>query len=123
YTDSSGKQQSRQVRKTRWRPVSGEVQHFFDDVLIRASRSLPDHLVNHMPPWPLKQLEPFQDAFLSGHVTERYAVNLRDGFREAKSVMENVITGLICRDIGGDDQRIEWRRQHYYGVTFKHTLF
>src|SRR5262249_30200992 len=55
-------------------------------------------------------------------VTERYAVNLREGLREAKSIMENEITGLICRDIGGDHQRIDWRQTHYVGVTFKHTL-
>jgi len=83
---------------------------------------MPGHLINHMPPWKLKELEPFQDAFLSGHVTERYAVSLSDGFREAKSVMEDQITGMINRDIGGDHQIIDWRKTRYVGVTFKHTL-
>ena len=41
YTDSEGKRQTRQVRRTRWTYVSGEVDHFFDDVLVCASRSLP----------------------------------------------------------------------------------
>src|SRR5262245_27660533 len=50
YTDAQGRQQTRQVRRTRWYPVSGEVRHFFDDVLIRASRSLPDHLMHKLPP-------------------------------------------------------------------------
>ncbi len=122
YTDSEGKQQSRQVRKTRWHRVSGEVRHFFDDVLIRASRTLPNHLVDHLSPWALKELEPFQDAFLSGHITERYAVDLKAGFHEAKEIMEDQITGMICRDIGGDHQRIDSRRTQYLGVTFKHTL-
>jgi hypothetical protein len=122
YTDAQGKQQSRQVRRTRWYPVRGEVRHFFDDVLIRASQSLPSHLVDRLPPWELEQLEPFRDEFLSGHVTERYSVSLKDGFRHAKHVMEDAITGLIHRDIGGDHQRIEWRRTNYVGVTFKHTL-
>ena len=122
YTDSDGKTQTRQVRRTRWYSVSGEVQHFFDDVLVRALRSLPDHLVDRLPPWALKELEPFQDAFLSGHVTERYSVNLREGFQTAKSLMENKITELIREDIGGDHQRIDSRRTHYVGVTFKHTL-
>lgn len=122
YTDAQGKQQSRQVRRTRWTSVSGEVQHFFDDVLIRASRTLPDHLVHKLPPWRLKELEPFQDEFLAGHVAERYSVSLREGFRDARGVMEDAITGLICQDIGGDHQQIEWRKTRYVGVTFKHTL-
>jgi DNA-directed RNA polymerase subunit RPC12/RpoP len=122
YTDSQGKTQTRQVKHTRWYPVSGEVQHFFDDVLIRASHTMPGHLADRLRPWELHELEPFQDAFLSGHVTERYSVSLKDGFREAKDVMHDHITGLIRHHIGGDHQRIDWRRTNYVGVTFKHLL-
>jgi len=122
YTDAEGKRQTRRVCKTRWYPVSGEVRHFFDDVLVRASHTLPGQLMDRLPPWHLKELEPFRAEFLSGHVTERYAVSLKEGFRVAKGVMEDEITGLIRRDIGGDHQRIEWRRTNYLGVTFKHTL-
>ena len=122
YTDSNGKRRTRSVRRTRWYPASGEVSHFFDDVLIRASDSLPNHLTNRLHPWPIGDLEPFRDEFLSGHVAERYSVSLKEGFRNAKGVMHDVITGLIRRDIGGDHQRIDWRRTNYVGVTFKHTL-
>jgi DNA-directed RNA polymerase subunit RPC12/RpoP len=122
YTDSQGKRQSRQVRRTRWYPVSGEVRHFFDDVLIKAAQTLPAHLVDRMAPWRLEELEPFREEFLSGHLTERYSVSLKGGFKQAKSRMEDEITGLIHRDIGGDHQQIDWRRTNYVGVTFKHTL-
>jgi len=122
YTDSNGKRQTRSVRRTRWYHASGEVQHFFDDVLIKASESMPVHLVDKMAPWKLDELEPFRPEFLSGHVTERYSVSLKLGFREARSIMEDAITGLIRRDIGGDHQRIHTRRTNYVGVTFKHTL-
>jgi DNA-directed RNA polymerase subunit RPC12/RpoP len=122
YTDSDGKRQTRQVRKTRWYSVSGEVRHFFDDVLVRGSETLPEHLTDRAGPWPLQELEPFRDEFLSGHVTERYAVSLKEGFRTAKGIMEDEITGLVHRDIGGDHQIIDWRRTNYLGVTFKHTL-
>lgn len=122
YTDSQGKRQTRRVRKTRWWPVSGEVQQFFDDVLVRATRTLPAHLCDKLPPWHTDELEPFRPEFLSGHVTERYAVSLKDGFHTAREIMADQITGLIRRDIGGDHQRIEWRRTNYVGVTFKHAL-
>jgi DNA-directed RNA polymerase subunit RPC12/RpoP len=122
YTDSDGKRQTRQVRKTRWWPVSGEVRHFFDDVLVRASTTLPGHLADKVGPWKLQELEPFREEFLSGHVTERYAVSLKDGFSTAKEIMSGTITSLIRRDIGGDHQIIDSQRTNYVGVTFKHTL-
>ena len=80
------------------------------------------HLVDRMRPWELGELEPFREEFLSGHLTERYSVSLTEGFDDAKGVMENTITGLIHRDIGGDHQRISSRRTNHVGVTFKHTL-
>ena len=122
YTDSDGRRQTRQVRKTRWWPVSGEVRHFFDDVLVRAAHTLPGQLTDQLRPWHLKDLEPFREEFLSGHLTERYAVSLNEGFETAKGMMANDITGLIRRDIGGDHQTIDRRRTNYLGVTFKHTL-
>lgn len=122
YTDSDGKRQTRTVTRTRWWPVSGEVQHFFDDVLIRAAESLPAKLVDKSGPWELKDLEPFRSEFLSGHVAERYTVSLKDGFKSAREVMSDYITGLIRHDIGGDHQRIHTRRTNYVGVTFKHCL-
>lgn len=122
YTDSDGKRKTRQVRRTRWYPVSGEVSHFFDDMLVRGSRTLPGPLTDALPPWHLSELEPFRGEFLSGHLTERYSVSLKEGFRVARGIMEDQITGLIYRDIGGDHQVIEWRRTNYVGVTFKHVL-
>ena len=81
------------------------------------------------PPWSiacsrgnLTDLEPFREEFLSGHLTERYAVGLKEGFHEAKEIMEDHITGLIRQDIGGDHQRIDSRRTNHVGVTFKHIL-
>lgn len=122
YTDSNGNRQTRSVTKTRWYSVSGEVEHFFDDVLIRAAKTLPGHLVEKLNPWNLQSLEPFKDDFLSGHQAERYSVSLIDGYGQAKLVMADYITSLIRRDIGGDHQRISWQQTQHVAVTFKHTL-
>jgi DNA-directed RNA polymerase subunit RPC12/RpoP len=58
-TDAQGQQvtQTRQVMRTRWYSVSGEVRHFFDDVLICGSRSLQDGEVQQLAPWELDRLE------------------------------------------------------------------
>jgi len=113
---------TRTVTKTNWYTVSGEVQHFFDDVLVCGSKSVPPHLVTWLEPWDLKKLEPFRAEFLSGFKTERYGVGLREGFGEAKRAMEPEIVRLIRRDIGGDHQRIEFKKTQYAAVTFKHLL-
>jgi DNA-directed RNA polymerase subunit RPC12/RpoP len=115
-------QKTRTVTRTDWTPVSGEVQHFFDDVLVCGSKSIPPHLIDGLEPWNTGELEPFQDAFLAGLKTERYAVDLRAGLKVAKQIMQPTIENLICRDIGGDHQRIESTDTRYLGVTFKHCL-
>jgi DNA-directed RNA polymerase subunit RPC12/RpoP len=122
YTDAQGKRQTRQVRKTRWHYVSGEVDHFFDDVLVCASKSLPLNYVNALEPWDLAHLETFRPEFLSGFKTERYVVTLADGFATAQQIMDVEIRRLCCRDIGGDHQQLSSVNTQHVGVTFKHIL-
>jgi DNA-directed RNA polymerase subunit RPC12/RpoP len=123
-TDANGNmvQRSRQVTKTRWTPVSGMVRHFFDDVLICASRSVSEHLVRGLAPWDLPKLEDFRAELLSGFQTERYAVGLREGFEKAKRIMDAEIRRLCTRDIGGNHQRLYTVSTQHVGVTFKHIL-
>src|SRR5262245_61532387 len=115
-------QRSRTVTRTNWYPVSGEVQHFFDDLLVCGSKSIPPHLLDELEPWDTGELEPFQDSFLAGLKTERYAVDLRAGLKIAKQMMQPTIHSLVRQDIGGDHQRIEATDTRYLGVTFKHCL-
>jgi DNA-directed RNA polymerase subunit RPC12/RpoP len=120
--DGTTEQQSRTVTKTRWTPVSGEVQHFFDDVLVCASKSLPPAMVADLEPWHLEKLEPFQASYLSGFKTERYAIGLKEGFGRAKEFMEPEIHRLICQDIGGNHQQVRGKKTKYSSITFKHLL-
>jgi DNA-directed RNA polymerase subunit RPC12/RpoP len=113
---------TRTVTKTYWYPVWGEVQHFFDDVLVCGSKSVPKHLVRGMEPWQTEELEPFKSEFLAGMKTERYAVDLKEGLVEAKQIMEPTIDRLIREDIGGDHQQITSKDTRYLGITFKHCL-
>jgi hypothetical protein len=102
--------------------VCGEVQHYFDDVLICGSHGLPNDLVAALEPWDLQTLTPFQSEYLSGFKTERYAIGLEEGVGCAKTVMEKTIRRLVHQDIGGDHQRIVSLETRYLGVTFKHLL-
>jgi LSD1 subclass zinc finger protein len=114
---------TRQVRKIRWTYTSGSVSHWFDDVLVPASNTLPKKYVNRLEPWDTPNLVPFDERFLSGYKAESYQVDLKQGFEEAKVIMDSTIRELIRRDIGGDEQRIHTVDTKYSRITFKHVLF
>ena len=122
YRDSDGKMKTRQERRTRWRSVSGLVHDRFNDVLVRASRSLPEKEANNLEPWALNTLVPYKDDYLSGFKAETYQINLASGFEIAKNIMSPRIDVTICRDIGGDEQRITTKTTNYNDITFKHIL-
>ncbi|WP_296431318.1 primosomal protein N' (replication factor Y) - superfamily II helicase [Yoonia sp.] len=117
-----GKRQQVQVRKTRWRGVSGRVARFFDDVLVLASKSLPKKYTDGLEPWDLSALEPYKPEYLAGFRAEGYQVELVDGFTEARAYMDRMIRRDVKYDIGGDDQRIGQVNTDVSDVTFKHIL-
>ena len=110
------------VRKTSWEPVSGRVPLSFDDVLVCASTSLPNTLVQRLEPWELSELRPFQPSFLSGFLAERHRVDLQKGFQGAKERMSHQIARAVRRDIGGDEQRVNSSRTEHHDVRFKMLL-
>lgn len=112
----------RVVTKIRWTPVAGRVSRFFDDVLVLASRSLPQAVTERLEPWDLAHLKPYREEYLSGFQSEMYQVPLDQGFERAQEIMANVIRGDIARDIGGDHQRILAADTRYGEIRFKHIL-
>ncbi len=113
---------TRTVTKVRWTSVSGHVENVFDDVLVVASKSLPREYVEKLEPWELENMLPFNESYLSGFKTESYQVDLKEGFDDAKIKMDARIRASVCRDIGGDDQRIHTLNTVYNNITFKHIL-
>jgi Zn finger protein HypA/HybF involved in hydrogenase expression len=113
---------TRQVQKTRWTPVSGNVTDTFDDVLIVASNSLPLKYAEKLEPWDLENLTPYDDKFLSGFRTESYQVDVKTGFDKAKVIMDDEIRVHVEKDIGGDEQRIYDVHTTYSDIMFKHVL-
>lgn len=123
-TTENGKSVSRtrQVQKTRWIPVSGTVNDDFDDVLVNASKSLPEKLAHELEPWDLHELKHFNEQFLTGFITEQYQIDVKTGFEKAKVQMEKVIRQTVNRHIGGDVQQITSLDTTYAQTTFKHIL-
>ncbi len=122
--DSNGNMvtRTRQVRKTRWAPVSGVVWNTFDDVLVLASESLPPDKTASLEPWDLENLVLYQDEYISGFQAESYKVDLAAGFDRGKEIMDGQIRHTIRADIGGDHQRIHSVKTQHDNITFKHIL-
>ncbi len=112
----------RQVRKTRWTPASGEVSGFVDDILICASKSRNKEVPNKIARWNTKTLVPFHSDYLSGFVTEKYTVSLKEGHRRSFEKAKDIAYNWIRRDIGGDTQRIHHADIKLTEETFKHIL-
>ena len=115
-------ERTRTVTKTRWTLTSGTVSRFFDDVLVLASRSLPQNVTEGLEPWDLTHLTAYQEDYLSGFRSEMYQVALDEGFERARDIMAPVIRRDIERDIGGDHQRIHAANTRYGAIRFKHIL-
>ncbi len=109
---------SRQVQRIRWTPVSGHLEHPFDDVLVMASESLHYALLE----WDLEHLVNYDESFLSGYESEVYAIDLERGLERAKATMQYRIRAAIKRQIGGDRQEITQMQTDYSNVTFKYIL-
>jgi hypothetical protein len=120
--DGKSVTKSREVQKTRWYPAAGHVHEAFDDVLIPASESLPKDKLCALEPWDLENLVPFDPKFLGGFISEKYQVELEQGFNKAKKIMDELIDRAIRNHIGGDEQRIYSSKTDFDSITFKHIL-
>lgn len=113
---------TRNVRQTRWTPVSGHVSRFHNDVLVMASRTLPDDIVDATARWNLTALVPYQLDYVSGFQAEAYAIGLREGFPIARRTIDAQVEWRVKNEIGGDHQRVDAIRTTYNDITYKHVL-
>ncbi len=122
YRDSNGRQQTRQVRHTRWEPASGGLDHFFDDELVPASRGVPANLLRNIEPFPTAKLAPYDAAYVSGWVVEQYQIDLIAAATHSREAMDAKLRALCAEQIPGDTYRNLQVAADYSAQTFKHVL-
>lgn len=122
YRDSQGELKTRQVQKTRWEPSRGQLDHFFDDELVPASRGVQPEMLRRIEPFPTKELAPYQPGFLSGWVVERYQIDLGTAAHTAREEMDAELRQLCAAQVPGDTHRNLQVEADYSGQTFKHIL-
>jgi hypothetical protein len=120
--DGSERQETREVRRTAWFPASGRVARDFDDILVRGTGKVAPKHLDALEPWPLPESKPYDPDYLAGHQTLRYDVEPEQGMDAAKGVMAGVIENDCRRDIGGDEQQVEWVNTSYSDLMFKLML-
>lgn len=123
YTDSKGETRTREVRHTRWEHASGEVRHFFDDLLVPGTMGIHEKLLRDIEPFPTRtDLRPYVPEFVRGWTVERYQLDLPKAARQGQEKMDEELRRLCVRQIPGDTYRDLSVRSQYSDRTFKHVL-
>ena len=122
YTDSEGNTQTKRVQKTRWVPVDGYYEQFFDDILVTASHGLTQREVNKISPFGLNEVVNYDSRFILGHGSEVYQKDIQEGYKVADDIMDAEIRSQVTRRIPGDTHRNVRVNTRKSKVTFKHLL-
>ncbi len=123
-TEENGQtvRKEREVTLTRWEPASGSRRDPYDDLIVCASRGLPESLVDQFSTFDTHKLTAYQPEFLAGWRAESYAIDLMGGWAKAQHNMARKQESRCASDVGGDTHRSLAVQNHFAQVTFKHVL-
>jgi hypothetical protein len=112
----------RQVQKVRWVPAWGKRDDLYDDVLVHASRGLPEKLAQELGGFDTKKLVPYRPEYLAGWRAEEYAIDLENGWKTALTRVEKSQESRCGADVPGDTQRSLRVLNQVGDVRWKHVL-
>ncbi|MEO8000176.1 MAG: hypothetical protein ABI852_22190, partial [Gemmatimonadaceae bacterium] len=121
-SDGKGGTTQRVRTVTDWYYTNGDVTVNFDDTLVLASASIPEHLAGVLLGWDVSKLAPFTDDFVAGFTVEAYQLALEPAFAQAQINFRAGIEAAARADIGGDEQRVTNFTTQYGNIAFKHIL-
>ncbi len=118
----NGKRQTVMDRRTRWTRVKGDLNHWFDDVLVPAVNNKIPSIYEQSEFFNTKELVPYDEQYISGFLAMKYEVELSQGWEIGKNVVFQDIEGLIKRQIGGDVVAGLQMNPVLSNGTFKHVI-
>ncbi|MEM9920062.1 MAG: hypothetical protein AAF990_18345, partial [Bacteroidota bacterium] len=118
----NGKIEQKQVQKIRWRRRSGNLSHFFDDILVVASGGLEQRFVERIMPFRLEEVVNFDPRLMIGWEAEVYKTEVDEGYQIADTIMDAKIRHMCSAQLGGDTQRNLHVRSQKTAQTFKHII-
>lgn len=118
----NGKTVTTRVRHTSWRTVRGVYSNFYNDVIVNGSNTVDKKITKKLGTFHISELVAYKPEYLSGFITERYSVNLNDGWQIAKKMIDDAIYKGIRKQVGGDEFKLVSRTSNYGDVKYKHFL-
>ena len=100
-----------------WRPASGFLEHFFDDLPVAASRGIDAALAREIEPFPTAELVPYEPSYLSGFLAEEYAVGLAEAQTLARQRMDATLREACRAEVPGDEcrnRRVSTQYSHWH---------
>ncbi|MBN2879610.1 MAG: hypothetical protein JXN65_08260 [Clostridia bacterium] len=119
---ADGKMSTQQVRKIRWRMVSGASAKYFDDIQVYATNKVEKGLLKRTEPYGLGKLHPFQAQFLSGFNAERYSIDVKEGWKEAEQYILSVLRDDVRQAVHADEIRNIVLNVNHKAIKYKHIL-
>lgn len=114
------------VRKTvtHWYPTSGYLSHFFNDVLVPASKKLNSGLLQQVGSFGTQQVASYAPEYFSGYAAECYTVDLEDGHKAALDAMHSELESMARSDVlrRYDEVSQVQVRANYQDETYKHVM-
>lgn len=102
YTTGTGK--NRRTR-TEWRFLDGRYATYLDDVLVSASRGIPNNELEAVEPFDLRALHRYSPALISGWLAEEPSRTQDECFNLAHDEAMGKIGRLLCGFMPGDSYR------------------
>ncbi len=118
----NGQKKTRKRRETKWSPAHGHRTDHYDDVLVPASKGLPEGIAEQMKTFDTSQLVPYDASYLAGWRAEEYAIDLQPAWQKASQTIERQQRDRCAKDVPGDTHRSLSVNNAYSQQTFKHVL-
>lgn len=95
--NSDGKEET--VIVTDWYPTSGQISHFFDDILVPASQKLDGHILDCVDVFRTKETASYAPEYMSGYSAECFTVDLQPAHETAVLQMENELKAMARQEV------------------------
>ncbi len=118
----NGRTEMRSEQRTRWEHASGELELFFDDVPVPASRGIDSALAKNIEPYPTADLTPYDPSYLSGFLAEENAIDLPEALEIAKERMRGEIRSTCAGRVPGDTHRNLEVETGFSALAYKNAL-
>jgi DNA-directed RNA polymerase subunit RPC12/RpoP len=113
---------TRQVRKVRWETTWGQHSGSYDDVLVYATNSVDQDLLEKIYPFDTRQLVPYSPQYLSGWRAEQYQIGLTEAWPIGRGKIQDRERDACIGLIPGDTYRDLHVNTTVTDAAFKHVL-